>query len=87
MLRDVPAFRTNLRDDQGTTVLGNADNFWIWTKESGFDLTHPLTAESKPAEPRIKMKFEMTPITIDPAKTALLIIVYQNYNISRGNNV
>jgi hypothetical protein len=89
MLRDVPAFRTNLRDDQGKAVMGNTDNFWIWTKESGFDLTHPLTPESKPVEPRIKMKFEMTPITIDPTKTALLIIDYQNYNISRalGNNV
>ncbi|KUJ17067.1 uncharacterized protein LY89DRAFT_685031 [Mollisia scopiformis] len=67
MPRDVPAFRTNLRDDQGKTVLGNADNFWIWTKEPGFDLTHPSTPESKPVEPRIKMKCEMTPFTIDPS--------------------
>ncbi|KAJ8132116.1 hypothetical protein O1611_g1505 [Lasiodiplodia mahajangana] len=76
-----PDWRTQPRHDQSPVVLGNSKNFWIWSKENGFDLTHPPTPHSKPIEPRLRLQCSLTPVVIDPAKTALLIIDIQNYDL------
>ncbi|KAI0097513.1 isochorismatase family protein [Nemania sp. FL0031] len=76
-----PNWRTQPREDQSRFVLGNKKNFWIWTKEDGFDLTHPPTQESDPIKPHLKLQCKLTPILVDPAKTALLIIDLQNYDL------
>lgn len=76
-----PDWRTQRRKDQSPTVIGNSKNFWKWSKEEGFDLTHPPTPDSEPIEPRLRLPCALTPIVIDPAKTALLIIDLQNYDL------
>ncbi|KAH6649415.1 isochorismatase family protein [Chaetomium tenue] len=76
-----PNWRTQPREDQSPTVIGNSKNFWIWSKEDGFDLTHPPTPDSKPIQPRLRLQCALTPILIDPKKTALLIIDLQNYDL------
>jgi nicotinamidase-related amidase len=47
----------------------------------GTHLTHPLTPDSEPIEPRLKLQCALTPVVIEPAKTALLIIDLQNYDL------
>ena len=69
---------------RGKTVLGNPRNFWHWTKDGGFDLTHPSTPDSDPIKPSIKLQCALTPVLVDPAKTALLVLDFQNYNVSRA---
>ncbi|KAK0667267.1 Isochorismatase-like protein [Cercophora samala] len=76
-----PDWRSKPRKDQSPTVIGNDKNFWKWSKEEGFDLTHPPTPESAPVEPRLTLQCALTPVVIDPAKTALLIIDLQNYDL------
>ncbi|CAM1508595.1 Fc.00g054430.m01.CDS01 [Cosmosporella sp. VM-42] len=79
-----PDWRTKPRKDQSPTVIGNSKNFWMWSKEEGFDLTHPPTPDSEPVGTRLRLQCAYTPITIDPSKTALLIIDLQNYDLSRA---
>ncbi|KAF2206863.1 hypothetical protein CERZMDRAFT_52272 [Cercospora zeae-maydis SCOH1-5] len=63
-------------------VVGNADNFWLFSSQSGFDLTHPETTTSPPIQPSITIETTTSPITVDPAKCALIIIDMQNYFLS-----
>ncbi|KAK3379096.1 isochorismatase family protein [Lasiosphaeria ovina] len=88
-LNYISAFRLTSKDNQSSAVLGFEDNFWLWSVEAGFDLTHPPTPSSDPVEPRLTLQCALTPITVDPAKTALLIIDMQNYNLAKelGNHV
>ncbi|RSL91038.1 hypothetical protein CDV31_015559 [Fusarium ambrosium] len=79
-----PDWRTKPREDQSPTVIGNSKNFWKWSKDEGFDLTHPPTPDSEPVEPRLKLQCALTPVVIDPAKTALLVVDIQNYDLSRA---
>lgn len=65
-------------------VIGNESNFWLWTERDGFDLTHPDTPTSSPVHPRIPLQTSNSPITIDPSKTALVIIDMQNFFLSRS---
>ncbi|KAH8810905.1 Isochorismatase-like protein [Xylogone sp. PMI_703] len=63
-------------------VIGGTKNFWTWSKDGGFDLTHPLKPTSPPVYPRIPLATRKGPITIDPHKTALVIVDMQNYFLS-----
>jgi hypothetical protein len=76
-----PGWRTKPRKGQSPTVFGNSRNFWKWSKEEGFNLTLPPTPVSEPVESRLKLQRALTPVAIDPAKTALLIIGLQNYDL------
>lgn len=63
-------------------VIGGKKNFWIWSEESGFDLTHPPTPKSSPIYPRIPLATTKSRAVIDPSKSALVIIDMQNYFLS-----
>ncbi|KAF5708196.1 Isochorismatase hydrolase [Fusarium mundagurra] len=63
-------------------IVGGKNNFWLWTKKDGFDLTHPPTPDSPPIYPRITLNTRAEKATIDPAKTALVVIDMQNYFLS-----
>lgn len=63
-------------------VIGGKDNFWIWSKENGFDITHPPTPTSPHVYPRITLKTNAENATIAPSKTALVVIDMQNYFLS-----
>lgn len=60
-------------------VIGNKKSFWLYDSDTGFDLTHPETPESPAISPSLTIKTTTSPITIDPAKSALVIIDMQNY--------
>jgi nicotinamidase-related amidase len=64
------------------TVIGTGKSFWLYNSETGFDLTHPPTPESPPVTPRVTIETKTSPITIDPAKSALVVIDMQNYFLS-----
>lgn len=63
-------------------IIGSAKNFWLHSSSTGFDLTHPSSPDSQPVEPRVMIKTSVEPITIDPAKSALVVIDMQNFFLS-----
>ena len=63
-------------------VIGCGDNFWLHSEAEGFDLTHPTTPKSASIYPRIPLNTTTAQVTIDPAKTALVIVDLQNYFLS-----
>jgi nicotinamidase-related amidase len=67
-------------------VIGNAKNFWLHSsKQNNFDLTHPDSPSTKePITPRLNLTTSTTPITLDPKKTALVIIDMQNFFLSEA---
>jgi nicotinamidase-related amidase len=64
------------------TVIGSPSSFWLYSPSTGFDLTHPSTPTSPPINPRLTLSTTTSPITLDPAKTALIIIDMQNFFLS-----
>ena len=65
-----------------TAVIGNSKNFWLFDSSEGFDLTHPSKPDAHTTGPRVTIATETSPITVDPAKSALVIIDMQNYFLS-----
>lgn len=64
-------------------VIGNPKaNFWLHHTEFGFDLTHPPSPDAPPIYPRIPLQTSTARISIDPAKTALVVIDMQNFFLS-----
>lgn len=74
--------QSSVRSSQMKTVLGSADNFWMWSPESGWDLSHPKIPHSEPVTPRLHLNCYISNIAIDPSKTALVIIDMQNFSLS-----
>lgn len=73
--------------DQARVVVGSSSNFWVWSCDTGWDLTHPPTPEAEPLQPRLVLQCEISNVAIDPAKTALLIIDMQNFLMCRALRV
>ncbi|KAI0869428.1 Isochorismatase-like protein [Hypoxylon argillaceum] len=65
----------------GTEVIGGK-NFWLYSQDKGYDLTHPPSPTSPLIFPRIPLKTKSGPVAIDPSKTALVIIDLQNYFVA-----
>ena len=63
-------------------VIGSPKNFWLYDSKTGFDLTHPPTPTSPAVTPHVTIETTTSPITVDPAKSALVIIDMQNYFLS-----
>lgn len=63
-------------------VIGGSANFWLYSEANGYDLTHPPTPESPPIRPRLSLETTTGCATIDPAKTALVVVDLQNYFFS-----
>ena len=76
-------FANDQSKDTKVTIIGSpTKNFWLYHPKTGFDLTHPSTPTSPPVNPRLTLPTTTQPITLDPAKTALLIIDMQNFFLS-----
>ncbi|KAK4624472.1 Ureidoacrylate amidohydrolase RutB [Fulvia fulva] len=73
---------TNGSPDHHRAVIGNPDTFWLYSSNTGFDLTHPPKPNSPPIKPSVTISTTTSPITIDPAKSALVIIDMQNFFLS-----
>lgn len=69
-------------DAHQTAIFGNKKDFWLYDSNTGFDLTHPTTPTSSRVKNAVTFATETTPITIDPAKSALIIIDMQNFFLS-----
>lgn len=63
-------------------VIGTLSNFWLHHTSHGFDLTHPASPSSPDSGPKVTIKTTTSPITISPAKSALVIIDMQNFFLS-----
>lgn len=63
-------------------MIGNSKNFWLYSKAEGYDLTHPPAPDATPIRPRLALQTATSQVTIDPKKTALVIIDLQNYFLS-----
>ncbi|OTA54811.1 isochorismatase family protein [Hypoxylon sp. EC38] len=68
-------------------VVGSPSNFWLWSPDYGWDMTHPKTPEASPVQPNLVLNCEISNVIIDPRKTALLIIDMQNYSMSSALGV
>ena len=67
---------------QRHAVIGNSKSFWLYDSAIGFDLTHPPAPSSPAVTPRLTIETTTSPIAVDPAKTALVVIDMQNYFLS-----
>lgn len=65
-----------------SVVVGTASNFWLFSNRHGFDMTHPPTPDAPLVYPRLTLTTSNSPVTIAPAKTALVIIDMQNFFLS-----
>ena len=75
---------TNGTNGSGTAVIGSAKNFWLYNSGTGYDLTHPETPESDKISPSVTIETTTSPITVDPEKTALVVIDMQNCEYTSG---
>lgn len=64
------------------TVIGGADNFWLFDEKLGFDVTHPSSPDSALIYPRLTLQTSKTPVTLAPQKTAVVVIDMQNLFLS-----
>ena len=64
------------------TIVGPPDNFWQWSLEEGYDLTRSIHPDSAPGPSSIHLECQVSNVTIDPEKTALLIIDLQNFTLN-----
>lgn len=73
-----------MAEPQRRAVIGNASNFWLHSSRDGFDLTHPESPSDTAPGPKVKIQTTTTPITISPARSALVIIDMQNFFLSEA---
>ncbi|KAG8533060.1 uncharacterized protein KY384_001843 [Bacidia gigantensis] len=66
----------------GKVMVGSPGNFWLWSPEEGFDLSRFPNPDSNPVPSSLHLECQVSNVTIDPAKTALLIIDVQNFTLS-----
>lgn len=76
----VPSVSSN--DGSSPVVIGHPGNEWFWTKSDGFDLTHRDDPTSPLPKTSLKLTTNNSPIIIDAAKTALIIVDMQNIGLS-----
>lgn len=65
-------------------IIGSSTNFWLHSSQTGFDLTHPENPRNAIPGPRLILKTMTSPITVDPSKSALIIIDMQNFFLSES---
>ncbi|KAL5434431.1 hypothetical protein PMIN06_011376 [Paraphaeosphaeria minitans] len=64
------------------SLIGSPSSFWLHHSTHGFNLTHPSTPTTPVSTPTVTIQTTTTPITIDPTKSALVIIDMQNFFLS-----
>jgi len=68
-------------ESKASIAVGNSSNFWLFSSASGYDLTHSSLPTTL-ARRRLKINTTTVSVTVDPKKTALIIIDMQNYFLS-----
>lgn len=64
------------------SLIGSSPNFWLHHSTNGFNLTHPPNPTTPISAPALTLQTTTTPVTIDPSKSALVIIDMQNFFLS-----
>ena len=71
-----------VKSPKNKTIVGPPDNFWLWSLDEGYDLSRPADPGAAPVANNIQLECQVSNVTIDPAKTALLLIDLQNFTLS-----
>ena len=71
-------------NDRLKAVIGNDKNFWLYDSKAGFNLTHPPKPHSPAISPSVTIETKTSSITIDPAKSALVVVDMQNYFLNEA---
>ena len=82
MMSETNTSKTNPSSTGKKALVGSPDNFWLWSPNEGFDLSRPPDPDSGPTPFSLHLECQVSDITIDAAKTALLIIDVQNFTLS-----
>jgi nicotinamidase-related amidase len=69
------------------TVVGTAENFWLFDEKYGFDITHPSSPTSPLIYPRLTLQTSKTPVVLAPEKTAVVVIDMQNVFLSSAMGI
>ncbi|KAJ4356447.1 uncharacterized protein N0V89_004480 [Didymosphaeria variabile] len=64
------------------SLIGSPGNFWLHHTNHGFNLTHPSSPREPITTPTLTIETTTSPITVDPSKSALVIIDMQNFFLS-----
>lgn len=59
-------------------------DFWLYDSETGFDLTRPKNLTGKSEVDTITISTTNLPVTIDPAKSALVVVDMQNFFLAEA---
>jgi hypothetical protein len=83
-MASLPGIASNLTAGTApATVVGNAhSNFWLYTPDQGFDLTHPTTPDGPAVYPQVTLRTSTMPVKITLNKTGLIVIDMQNIFLS-----
>jgi nicotinamidase-related amidase len=71
---------TNPSEPHRKAFIGTKSNHWLHSSTTGFDLRRP--SSSAPTTSTLTIQTTTSPITVDPAKSALVIIDMQNFFLS-----
>ena len=82
MMSETNTSKTNPSSTGKKTLVGSPDNFWLWSPDEEFGLSRPPDPDSGPTPFSLYLECQVSDITIDAAKTALLIIDVQNFTLS-----
>lgn len=66
------------------STIGGKGNSWVFSAANGFDLTRSQYQDLGKNSPGVKIQTTTVPITINPSRSALIIIDMQNYFLSRA---
>jgi len=64
------------------SLIGSSPNFWLHHTTHGFNLAHPSSPIDPLTTPTLTIQTTTVPITVDPSKSALIIIDMQNFFLS-----
>lgn len=67
---------------QYRAVIGHQQNFWLFSSDTGFDLTRPSYPNKPNNARRLTLKTHLSHVTLSASKTALVIIDMQNFFLS-----
>ncbi|WPH03112.1 Isochorismatase hydrolase [Acrodontium crateriforme] len=73
---------TSTSSEPHTGTIGHGTNAWHYSSKTGFDLTRPSNPQTGPMKPNLTIQTTTKPITINPSKSALIIIDMQNFFLS-----
>ena len=63
-------------------VIGGVENFWLYSDQEGYDITHPMSPDAARVYPPMTPQTRDSRAIINPTKAALVVVDLQNYFLS-----